>query len=61
MILVNAQQFPGPALWQGIMLMLLPLWVFAMYYKDGRYFKLAMYGYGVIGLVSMLLIMVLVR
>lgn len=48
-MLVNATAAPGPALWQGVMLCLLPLLFFGMIYRDGRYFRLFAVGYAVIG------------
>jgi hypothetical protein len=49
--MINAAHFPGPALWQGAMLMALPLWVyFGLFLEDGRYIKHASIAYGVFGL-----------
>lgn len=51
--MVNAAQFPGPALWQGLMLLALPLWLFAAFYKDGKYMNWASIGYGAFGVALM--------
>jgi len=49
--MVNARDFPGPALWQGLMFCLLPVWIAAGAYKSGRYFVSASWAYGLSGLV----------
>lgn len=58
-MLVNAHQFPGPALWQGIMLCLIPLLVFGLCYKDGKYFNLMLGIYAAIGICLLLAILLL--
>lgn len=50
--------FHAPAIWQAIMLMLAPLMIFAVFYKDARYIKVALLTYVVIGI---LLVVVLIK
>jgi hypothetical protein len=50
-MLVNAAQFPGPALWQGIMFLVMPIALILMFIREGRYAKYAIGGYVVFGVV----------
>jgi hypothetical protein len=54
--MINAHQFPGPALWQGIMLCLLPLLITGMFYKNGRLFRYFCIGYACVGALLMCVI-----
>lgn len=40
-MLVNAASFPGPALWQGLMLCAIPLWSWFALRKDGKHIAIA--------------------
>lgn len=49
MILVDAGSFPGPALWQGLMLCALPLPVLGLFFRGGKYANLALVAYVILG------------
>jgi hypothetical protein len=55
-MLVNAEAHPGPALWQGLMLLSLWLPIGSMLWKDGKYTKHGLAAYFVEGVVLFLLI-----
>ena len=48
-MMVNAAQFPGPAMWQGVMLLLLPMIIFGSQWKEGKYFIPILWAYAAIG------------
>ncbi len=50
-MLVNAASFPGPALWQGVMLCAIPLWLWFAFRKDGKHLAVATGAYVVFGVV----------
>lgn len=50
-MLVNAHDFPGPALWQGIMLCSLAWYLPAAFHDDMKHFKAATVGYVIEGVV----------
>lgn len=50
-MLVNASHHPGPALWQGLMLLLLPVVLFGLVWRDGRYLPYFMAAYLGVGVV----------
>lgn len=50
-MLVNAASFPGPALWQGVMLCAIPIWGWLAFRKDGKYLSVATGAYVVFGVV----------
>lgn len=56
--MVDAHHFPGPALWQGLMFCLLPVWFFFLYWRNGAYFWRFSFAYAVIGV---LLFFIIVR
>lgn len=60
-MLVNAASFPGPALWQGIMLCLLPLLAFGAMYRDGKYMNAAFISYIIFGVVLLIIIVGVTR
>lgn len=47
--MVNAANFPGPALWQGLMFLLLPVWFFFLYWRGGKYLWRCTLAYALIG------------
>ena len=57
-MLVNAATFPGPALWQGLMLCAMPLALWGMFHNDGKYMEWAIGGYGAFGVLLMAAILV---
>lgn len=52
--MINAAQHPGPALWQGLMMLSLPLPIGAMFWKDGKYMKYGLIAYFVEGVLLFL-------
>lgn len=50
-MLVNAANFPGPALWQGVMLCVIPVWLWFSFRQNGKHFALATFAYAVFGVV----------
>lgn len=50
-MLVNASSFPGPALWQGLMLCALPVYVCGLLVRDGKYAKISMICYLGLGVI----------
>jgi len=50
-MLVNAINFPGPALWQGLMMCAIPFFLWLALHKDGKHIKLASIGYCALGFV----------
>ncbi len=51
--MIDSHRFPGPAIWQGLMLTaLLPL-LAAVHYKNGKYERLAIFCYFCLGFILM--------
>lgn len=55
-MLVNAAQFPGPAIWQVLMLMALPFFVWGIGYRSGRYAGAAVAAYAALGVILLVVI-----
>lgn len=56
MTIVDAHHFPGPALWQGLMLILLPVWFFGLYWRRGKYLLHFSLGYAIAGVLFFIII-----
>jgi hypothetical protein len=56
-MLVNAADFPGPALWQGLMLLALPLAAWGMVFRGGEYLRWAIGGYVALGVILLVAIL----
>lgn len=55
-MLVNAAVHPGPALWQGLMMLAMPLFLWGALYKDGKYIRQATIGYVGLGVLLMFIV-----
>lgn len=56
-VLVDASRFPGPAIWQALMLLIgLPLGYWGVWWREGKYFRWFCLGYALIGLALFALI-----
>jgi hypothetical protein len=58
---LDAAKFPGPVLWQGIMMLAMPLVLWGMFYKDGKYLKWALGAYVAFGVALLAAVIHLVK